>query len=535
MKKKLRALLSGTRTGRKIGVALVLVALLPVIFYTANELSSLSSTEKLIQSIYSKQLDVILFSINQYSLDAAQSWSNEINTLLLSLHPSQLDSSTQIFLFKTPSIRGVLYTDSIGRSIKYMTRRDQNRKEKDEEKIALALSKDSVVLNKLLHYATSGYRKIEPIMIGDSISDRYVLLAFTTKSKYRNQRIAGFMIDTKSFVDGVLESRLVQAAADEFQLAVFDNRNKQIIYSTSATEIQDLEQERELWLLPDYRLGIRLKGTSIEDLVWERSQRNLIIIILLDIILIGAVWILYRVIKKEVELVRLKGDFVSNVSHELRTPLSLIRMYTETLSMKRITTEKKKQEYYTTILNETERLTRLINNILNFSRMEAGKKQYHFSPTNLNEVVVGVMNTFQTHLQHEGFVTKIKFAQHIPSINGDSEAIAEAIINILDNAVKYSGDERFVRIATGLSGTRVFVEIEDHGIGIDIQHREKIFETFYRISTGLTNNVKGSGLGLSLVKHIVDSHGGNIEVYSEISKGSTFRLLFPFLQNQKGS
>jgi two-component system phosphate regulon sensor histidine kinase PhoR len=129
------------------------------------------------------------------------------------------------------------------------------------------------------------------------------------------------------------------------------------------------------------------------------------LIALLDILLIGAVWLVYRTLKKEMELVRLKGDFVSNVSHELRTPLSLIRMFTETLSMKRVPTEKKKQEYYSTILQETERLTRLINNILNFSRMEAGKKQYHFASTDLNDVVNSVMKTFQSHLQHERFET----------------------------------------------------------------------------------------------------------------------------------
>ena len=532
MKEKLHTLTAAPRTGRKIGIVLVLAALLPVVFYSAYELSSLSSTEELIQSIYSKQLDVILFSINQYSLDAAQSWSSEINMMVLTSRPAQLDSATRLFLMKTQSVRGVLYADSSGQSIRFIERQERKDKGVGQERISFSLEKDSVALEKLLRYASAGYRKIEPIIIGDSTSGQSLLLAFVTLSKNPGQKIAGFLLDAKSFVTGVLESKLNQAAGDEFQLAVFDQRSHQIVLSTSPVEISELRQKKELWLLPDYRIGIRLRGTSIEDVVRARSKRNLMLIALLDILLIGAVWLVYRTFKKEMELVRLRGDFVSNVSHELRTPLSLIRMFTETLSMKRVPTEEKKQEYYTTILQETERLTRLINNILNFSRMEAGKKQYNFEQTDLNDVVRSVMKTFQSHLEHEGFEMTVELTETMPSVLADSETIAEALINILDNAVKYSRTEKFVRIGTGVSGNMVYLEVQDHGIGIDPQHQTKIFETFYRVSTGLTNNIKGSGLGLSLVKHIMDAHGGTIELTSALGQGCTIRLLFPSLMQR---
>jgi two-component system phosphate regulon sensor histidine kinase PhoR len=204
-------------------------------------------------------------------------------------------------------------------------------------------------------------------------------------------------------------------------------------------------------------------------------------------------------------------------------------MFTETLSMKRIQTEEKKQEYYETILQETERLTRLINNILNFSRMEAGKKQYHLEPTALDEIVTSVMKTYTSHLEHEGFQCSVQLTENLPSIQADREAIAEALINILDNAIKYSAADKYVRIKIGQTKTMITVEVEDHGIGIDKQHHTKIFETFYRVSTGLTNNIKGSGLGLSLVSHIMNAHGGMVELESEPGKGSTFRLLFPIV------
>ncbi|MGD1045739.1 MAG: ATP-binding protein [Bacteroidota bacterium] len=515
--------------GRKIAIIFVLVALLPALFYSAYEISSLSSTEELIQSIYSKQLDVILFSINQYALDVAQSWSGEINTLLITSQPSRVDSDTRIFLNKRSAIHGVFYSDSTGHSISIVTRQTKEKARSDEDISVSSLQNQSATIEKILRYASSGYRKIEPVIIGDSVSGQGLLLMFVTSSRFPEQRIAGFLIDAKSFLTEVLQAKIEQAAGEEFLLAVFDRRNQHIVLSTSPVEITELREVKDIWLFPGHSIGIRLRGTSVEDVIRARSERNLILIGVLDILLIGAVWLVYRTLKKEMELVRLKGDFVSNVSHELRTPLSLIRMFTETLSMKRVPTEEKKQEYYETILQETERLTRLINNILNFSRMEAGKKQYYFEPIVLNDVVTGVMKTYTSHLQYEGFTTSVKLAENLPAIHADREAIAEALINILDNAVKYSTAEKYVQINTSQTDSMIYVEVEDHGIGIAKHHHKKIFETFYRVSTGLTNNIKGSGLGLSLVSHIMNAHGGMIELESVPGKGSTFRLLFPIV------
>jgi two-component system phosphate regulon sensor histidine kinase PhoR len=535
MKKDKNRKATGTGNGRKIGMIFVLVALLPALIYSTYEISSLSSNEKLIQSIYSKQLDVILFSVNQYALDVAQSWSGEINTLLITSRPSNVESVTRTFLNRRGAVRAVFYADSTGRSLSLITRQEKENERGDSGISVSSLQNQSATIEKLMRYASSGYRKIEPVIIGDSASGRGLMLLFVTSSRFPEQKIAGFVIDAKSFLTDVLRAKIAQAAGEEFILAVFDHRNQQIVLSTSPVEIKNLREEKDLWLFPGYSIGIRLTGTSVEDIVRARSKRNLILIGFLDILLIGTVMLVYRTLKKEMELVRLKGDFVSNVSHELRTPLSLIRMFTETLSMKRVQTEEKKQEYYGTILQETERLTRLINNILNFSRMEAGKKQYHFEPASLNEIVSGVLKTYASSLKYEGFTTSVELAENLPDIRADRESVAEAIINILDNAVKYSAAERYIRIATGQKEIWLFVEVEDHGVGIEKQHHKKIFETFYRVSTGLTNNIKGSGLGLSLVKHIMDAHGGRIELESVPGKGSTFRFLFPQYDSaQKG-
>jgi two-component system phosphate regulon sensor histidine kinase PhoR len=208
-------------------------------------------------------------------------------------------------------------------------------------------------------------------------------------------------------------------------------------------------------------------------------------------------------------------------------------MFGETLEMGRVKSEEKKQEYYNTIVKESERLTRLINNILDFSKMEAGKKQYKFENADLNTIVSNVMNTYSYHLHSEGFAPHIELANNLPMLSIDAEAVTEAIINLVDNAIKYSGEEKFLCLRTNRQGSMLAVEIEDHGVGIAEEHRKKIFDTFYRVGTALVHNTKGSGLGLALVKHIMDAHGGRVEVDSVVGTGSTFRLLFPLESRAK--
>ena len=162
--------------------------------------------------------------------------------------------------------------------------------------------------------------------------------------------------------------------------------SRENIYSTEQIDVNNIQNEKDLWLLPEYSLGIVLKGGTIQSLVKERAEINLILLLLLIIILFVGGWIIFRNIKKEIALAKIKSDFVSNVSHELRTPLALISMFAETLEMGRVKTEEKKNEYYTIISHETARLSRIVNRILNFSQMEAGKRKYNFSKVQLNSI-----------------------------------------------------------------------------------------------------------------------------------------------------
>jgi signal transduction histidine kinase len=232
-------------------------------------------------------------------------------------------------------------------------------------------------------------------------------------------------------------------------------------------------------------------------------------------------------VRKEVALARLKSDFVSNVSHELRTPLALIRLYAETLELGRITTPEKKQEYYRIIRKESERLTSLINNILDFSRIEAGRKEYEFRQTDIADLVRNTLDAYRYQIEQQGFALEESIDPDLPPMRLDREAIARALVNLVNNALKYSSDEKFLGVKLYKANSSVKLEVVDHGIGISRREQSKIFEKFYRTGDPLVHNTKGSGLGLSLVRHITHAHGGEIAVESTPGKGSTFILSLP--------
>ena len=226
-------------------------------------------------------------------------------------------------------------------------------------------------------------------------------------------------------------------------------------------------------------------------------------------------------------LARLKSDFVANVSHELRTPLALIRLYAETLELGRLNAKEKYQEYFRIIREESERLTALINNILDFSRIEAGRKEYEFKETNLPELVRSTLDSYRFQIEQNGFSFEENIARDIPPVNVDREAIARSLLNLVNNALKYSKDQKYIGVSLYRMDGCVKLEVADHGMGIPPGEQEKIFEKFYRCGDPLVHNIKGSGLGLSLVRHIVRAHGGDVQVESAPEKGSKFTIALP--------
>jgi signal transduction histidine kinase len=248
--------------------------------------------------------------------------------------------------------------------------------------------------------------------------------------------------------------------------------------------------------------------------------------LLLVVIVLGLV-ATYRLVRRESEMARLKSDFVANVSHDLKTPLSLIRMFSETLELGRVSDEATRREYYEVITRESERLTRLIDNVLDFSRIEGGRQRYDIAPSPIEPVVQEVLDAFRYALARQGFAVEVDVAPDLPEVPIDADAVKQALANLVDNAIKYSGERRRLRVAARRAGDEVRIEVADDGVGIPAAETERIFEKFYRIGRSETQGRRGSGVGLALVKHIALAHGGRVSVESRVGEGSRFTLHLP--------
>ena len=288
------------------------------------------------------------------------------------------------------------------------------------------------------------------------------------------------------------------------------------------------EVERDFaGVFPMLVLGIRPQGTTVADISRGITRIAFMALGALSLLIGAGMIFAYRNVSSELALAKLKSDFVSNVSHELRTPLALIRLYAETLELGRISTAGKQQQYYEIIRKESERLTSLINNILDFSRIEAGKKEYSFRETDVADLVRSTLESYRFEIEQNGFEFEQKIDNNLPPLTVDREAIARSLLNLVNNAVKYSAGRKYLGVHLYRRDGNVNLEVEDHGIGIPVKEQHKIFEKFYRVGDPLVHNTKGSGLGLSLVRHIVQAHGGHVAVESAPGHGSKFIIVLP--------
>jgi signal transduction histidine kinase len=272
---------------------------------------------------------------------------------------------------------------------------------------------------------------------------------------------------------------------------------------------------------------VKYRGITIAAMGQRFLRISFLILGGLSVLLIAGIWFLYRSVSREVELAKLKADFVSNVSHELRTPLSLIRLYAETLELGRLPSEDKRRGYHRIIREESERLTALINNVLDFSRIEAGRKEYDFQSTDLRELVRETLESYRYQIEQQGFTFEEKISDDLPPVTVDRESIARSLLNLVNNSIKYSSDEKYLGVNLYRENGSVKLEVVDHGIGIPRAEQQRIFEKFYRVGDPLVHNTKGSGLGLSLVQTIVKAHGGDVLVESNQGRGSKFTVVLP--------
>ena len=252
----------------------------------------------------------------------------------------------------------------------------------------------------------------------------------------------------------------------------------------------------------------------------------LVLLVVAGLTLFGA-WLLWRDVRREVETAELRSQIVASVSHELKTPLTSIRMFAETLLLGRQTREEVRREYLETILHESGRLSRLINNVLGFARIEAGQQQYRFAPTDLSEVARESAHAMAYQLAQGRFELALSMPEHAPVIRADRDALVGAVLNLLSNAMKFSGEHRSIGLSVATANGEALVRVRDWGRGIAPQDRGRIFEPYYRARDAEEAEITGTGLGLPLVAHVARAHGGRVEVESAPGEGSTFTIRLP--------
>ncbi len=482
----------------------------------------------MIQDVYRKQLDAILFSVNQYSDDVLNSWIAKVESGWIEKVPGHTPKKIKNLLTFNSSLAAVFISDppygAANGAVFSLTDSSKERISAINE----TLSSGAENIRQLVEYKKDGFQKLQSLPYRDSANNDLRCLAFVVGDQPSQFSIAGLLVDPNIFIQEVVGPRLQIIAKDQFILSVFKKGSPASIYSTLARNGDTLKAEahtKDLWLLPDFTIGIRANGASIQSLVDKRTTTNLILLLSLDAVLIVAVILVFRNVKHEVQLAQNKADFVSNVSHEIRTPLALISMFAETLEMGRVGSEEKKQEYYSIITKETHRLSGIVNKILSFSQIDANKKNLVFRIVDINTEVNGILKTYDFHLRSKGFGYTFIPGGEV-SVQADGEAFAEAVINLIDNAMKYSPDKKFIEITSGIENEYGYVAVKDHGIGISKMDQKHIFDKFFRVSSGDLAKSLGTGLGLSLVKQLTEAQHGHVTVSSAPGKGSVFTLYF---------
>jgi signal transduction histidine kinase len=347
--------------------------------------------------------------------------------------------------------------------------------------------------------------------------------------------IFGAQLNLDRVVDGL--RGLVQAGPelrDEICVAVLDDNAKPVALSKAgfsanwkrplvATEIGDALPH---WEVTAYLVNPAQLAHAANT---ARLTLGLLIAVLVLAIGVGS-WLIVSSLNSELKLTRQKTDFVGNVSHELKTPLTSIRMFSELLAEGRVSDQAKQRSYLNIITAEAARLTRLINNVLDFSRMERGEKKYNFQPCDLAEVVRAAAQTFRPHLETNGFKFDCVLPDTAVPVHGDADALSQIIVNLLSNAEKYSNGGKEITLELGRRESplpHAEVKVLDRGSGVPRGSEEKVFEKFYRAHDSLSSGVQGSGLGLTIARQIARAHGGDVVYEPREGGGSCFILRLP--------
>jgi signal transduction histidine kinase len=336
------------------------------------------------------------------------------------------------------------------------------------------------------------------------------------------QHLGGFPQLDLTLRDGAGQVIFTSAPADA-TVFIDERRFPLVFFDRELLEYAaPFEVEPETWTL---QTGFA--NQTIAAVAESSSRPQLALMAILALVMAAAIFFVAGAAAREVRLAELKSNFVASVSHDLKTPLALIQLFAETLELGRVRTPERAVEYYRIINGEAKKLTRLIENILDFSRMEAGLRPYRTAPVDLGEVTKDVVARLHSQFDQGRFTVTTRIDPGLPSVDIDTGAVQQAIENILANAMKYSREERHIDVDVERAGRHVAVRVTDRGIGIPRHLQRRIFRKFFRVDSGLGGGPQGTGLGLAIVEHTMRGHGGTVSVTSEPGAGSTFTLAFP--------
>ena len=513
---------------------ILVITVAPLLIYAFLQVRSLDEDERMAAAAYEKQLDAVLFSLNQYADDMMNRWMRRLGD-----PQNSLVENVNNLIVSNESIQMVVIRNAETKQDSLYTNDYVEINETTYQKVDQWYATKDSVINRLSEYLNAGFQKIQPADNWESIEGLRSDQTGITVMHYDNDSVLYnvlIILERKFWIEQILGLQMQKVDHDEFTIAVGhwqeDEKAPTMLYQTTYFSLKKDYIKRNLWILPDTYLFIQSKGKSYTELIQSRSQENLNLLLFSVLVALIGVILMIRNIKNTLKVAQLKSDFVSNVSHEIRTPLALIRMYAETLMLGRVPSEEKKKQYYSTIHHESGRLTFLVNNILDFSRIEANRKTYRLENSELNLLVSRIHENFGHYFIEHQVDCHLSLSDNQLPISVDTQAFEEALSNLIENAVKYGNGQNEIKLSTYEVNGFACCNIKDNGIGISKSAQKHIFDKFYRVESALTQKTKGTGLGLSLVKHIMESHRGEVSVESKPNQGSTFTLKFPIIENK---
>ena len=460
-----------------------------------------------------------ILKINQAIGEKDEMRNNSRQCLELLLHPPCEYDENQFDMFYQSFKEVIRETDPVIDSL--FAELDTQRARTDY--LIRILSEPDLIVTSDNNYYKGGKNGMSGIPINSAE------LAAVYLSWDKNNGIqTGMVIDFPAYLKSISEKLIQKLDPNSSKNVKIEDNNGKLIFSKVFKEEAGYLSFPFPENLPKWKLLLtENKPGFIATLLKAGSGIYLFIFILIALLMVlGFVFIMYT-LNVEIRLNKLKSEFISNVSHELKSPLTSIRMMTEMLHHNRVGTEERKSAYYSAMLEENEHLSHLIDNILDFSRMDDDRKKYDFIDLDMDDLLVKFLESTRERLPEPGFDIRYNRPDRVPVIKADKNAILQVFYNLVDNAIKFSGTSRQIDISLFSRDDELLFCVKDYGIGISGKDQEKIFDRFYRGTEPQRLGIRGSGIGLTIVKKIVENHGGYLTLESKLGEGSTFTVRMP--------